>query len=254
METHIYLSVIPEALVISMLPPAQFGAYLATGTKKRTREQAIYFELADDFQSDYFDLEKAARQCRPHPDGRPKCTVYISIYRVLEHVPLSAIGNLWLATRDGRTLKLDQQKPPEQFAGRHHLYQELCPVHPMVVSTLAPVEFTKFITDPAVSVSVPKICFVELRLHNGGESVHHAAGCDLPYHGMEHLRDCLEELSTRKKVTKTVNRIQSEHVFFRCIQSGFFVGQGEKVLYWPFPSPEEMDRDHHQWWRSAALS
>jgi len=35
METHLYLLLFPESLVMSMLGPSEFGAYLATGTKKR---------------------------------------------------------------------------------------------------------------------------------------------------------------------------------------------------------------------------
>ncbi len=46
---YIYLSITPESLIGSMLPPDEFGAYLATGTKKRNKGQAIFFEL---------DLEK----------------------------------------------------------------------------------------------------------------------------------------------------------------------------------------------------
>jgi hypothetical protein len=29
METHLYLSLVPEALILSQLPPEKFGAYVA---------------------------------------------------------------------------------------------------------------------------------------------------------------------------------------------------------------------------------
>jgi hypothetical protein len=254
MDTYLYLSLIPESLVVSMLPPAEFGTYLATGTKKRAREQAVYFEIDNDFQSNDFDLAMARQSCVPHPDGQPKHSIYVSTYRVLEHIPLKAMGNLWLATRDGRTLQLEQQSVPEQFEGKYHLYQELCPVHPLIASVLDPVEFRKFITDPDVSVRLPKICFVELKLGGMAEDPASAGVEDLPYEHLEHVRDCLAELAAREKTTKTVNRIQPERIPFRCIESGFFVGDRDTVLFYPFPSAEEMDKQHHQWWRSAALS
>jgi len=254
MDAFLYLSLIPESLVVSMLPPAEFGTYLATGTKKRAREQAIYFEIEKDFQSDYFDLATAKQSCVPHPDGQPKHSIYVSTYRVLEHIPLEAMGSLWLATRDGRTLQLGQQSLPQQFEGKYHLYQELCPVHPLIASVLDPVKFCKFITNPNVSLYIPKICFVELELGGMAENPASARVEDLPYEHLDHVRDCLAELAAREKTTKTVNRIQPERTPFRCIKSGFFVGDGDTVLCYPFPSVEDMEKHHHDWWRSAALS
>jgi len=254
MEYYLYLSIIPEALVASMLPPAEFGTYLATGTKKRARQQAIYFEVKQSLESDYFDLTKARKLCVPHKDGQPKHSIYVSIYRVLERVPLEQIGSLWLTTRDGRTLELKQQKPPTEFKGNYHLYQELCPIHPMIASALDPVEFAKFITDPSVSISVPKICFAQMELAGLAENPRTGDAQNLPYEALGHLRDCLSELADRQKITKTVNRIQPEYIPFRCIKSGFFVGSRNNILYYPFPSADDINKYHHKWWRSASLS
>jgi hypothetical protein len=56
-----------------------------------------------------------------------------------------------------------------------------------------------------------------------------------------------------RKVTKTVNRINTEHLVYRCIRSGFYVGDHETMLHYPFPPVEELERLHHPWWRSAQL-
>jgi|GEM_PF-2724309 len=45
MSIQKYLLLTPESLVVSMLEPQSFGTYLATGTKKRAHEEAIYSEL-----------------------------------------------------------------------------------------------------------------------------------------------------------------------------------------------------------------
>jgi len=254
METYLYLLLFPESLVMSMLGPSEFGAYLATGTKKRAREQAIYFQLDDGFKSDYFDLEKARKSCVPHEDGRPKHSVYVSTYRVLENVPLNAIGDLWLVTRDGRGLALRQSEAPEEYEGQYHLYQELCPVHPLIASRLNPKDFNSFITDPNVTVSVPRICFVEMDLADLANEPSSGDTTNLPYNNLEHIRDCLIELATKNKMTKTVNRIQHEHIPYRCVKRGFFVGDKTGMLYYPFPSIEDMEKHHHYWWRSAELT
>jgi len=254
MDTHLYLLVFPESLVVSMLGPAEFGAYLATGTKKRAREQAMYFELDSGFESDYFDLEKAKKACVPHEDGRPKHSVYVSTYRVLEHVPLSAMGDLWLITRDGRSLALRQSQPPGQYEGQYHLYQELCPVHPLIASRMDAKDFCLSITNREVTVSVPRICFVELDLADLAHDPSTGDARNLPYSNVQHIRDCLVELATRDKTTKTVNRIQNEYIPYRCVKEGFFVGDQAGLLHYPFPSAEDMEKDHHYWWRSAELS
>ena len=253
MDTHLYLLLFPESLVMSMLGPVEFGAYLATGTKKRASEQAIYFELDGGFKSDYFNLEKASQSCVPHEDGRAKHSVYVSTYRVLEHVPLNAIGDLWLVTRDGRGLALQRSETPEEYEGQYHLYQELCPVHPLIASRMNARDFNHFITDPEVTVSVPRIFFVEMDLADLANDPLSGDSGNLPYSNIDHIRDCLVELATRDKMTKTINRIQHEHIPYRCVKRGFFVGDQTGMLYYPFPSLEQMQKHHHDWWRSAEL-
>ncbi len=249
---YIYLSLYPESLIASMLEPEQFGTYLATGTKKRTQGPAMFFDLRNDFTSKDFDLELAKKRCVPKPNGEPKHSVYLSIYRVLERVPLEAINNIWLTTRDGRVLKLEQTKQLQEFPGKYHLYQELSPVHPLVVSTLEPADFCRFITDPNRPTSVPKIAFVEMDLSELADNPDTGQAKNLPYYGMAHLRDCLMELKNNpEKKIKMVNRIQPEVFPYRCIQGGFFVGDQQGMLYYPFPSYEQLENEHYLWWRSA---
>ncbi|RLD09943.1 MAG: hypothetical protein DRI44_07290 [Chlamydiae bacterium] len=89
---------IPESLIMSMLPPVEFGQYLSVGTSKRTHSPAIYFDIKDDFENEYFDLINAAEQCVPHSDGMVKHSIYVSIYRVLEHISVEMINNLYVTT------------------------------------------------------------------------------------------------------------------------------------------------------------
>ena len=255
MAHYTYLSVTPESLVVSMLPPVEFGNYLAVGTKKRASEQAIFFQLKPDFKSDGFDMQKAVEKCVPHKDGQPKHSVYVSAYRVLERIPIEAFESLWLVTRDGLPFELKQGTLPTEFKKGGHLYQELCPFNPLIASLLDPVQFCKFITDPRVSISVPKICFIELQLGDIMANMDKDTIWNLPYQNVKHLRDCLLELTENpQKVTKTVDRIHSQRLPYRCIETGIFVGNHDKVLYYPFPSADEMETKHHQWWRSAQLS
>jgi hypothetical protein len=252
MSTHLYLSMVPEALIASMLTPEEFGVYYAVGTAKKSRGQAVFFEVDPGFRHDYFRIEEGIRRCVPHEDGSPKASIYISVYRVLEHVSLDVIRKLYLVTQDGRVLSLQSSAElPKETEGLH-LYQEIAPVHPLVVSTLGPAEFYKLIIkNPTSLLSLPAICFVELRLGELAQDPERGAVRDLPYSSIAHLRQCMVDLKTKNVHTKMVNRIQPASFLYRTIKSGVFVGNEERLLYFPLPSQEELRAKHYYWWRSA---
>ncbi len=192
-------------------------------------------------------------RCVPHPDGQPKHSVYLSVYRVLEHVPLSAIGNLYLATRDGRVLEIQPSKDLPAFPKTYRMYQELCPVAPRVASRLDPREFCLF-PDRFVkrSIHVPKIFFAQLSLGALADNPETGSVRDLPYPNIEHLRSCIAELkSDGHKGTKTVDRTAPTDFPYRMVQHGFFLGDSKGLLYYPMPSERELQTTHYVWWRSA---
>ena len=92
MDVHLYFSLLPEALIASNLPPEKFGQYYSTGSSYKSKGQSMFFEVDPNFRSDYFDIDSAVSRCTPKADGTPKHSVYISVYRVLEHLPISALG------------------------------------------------------------------------------------------------------------------------------------------------------------------
>lgn len=248
MGAYLYLSMIPESLVASMLPPDEFGRYLAVGTRKQSRGQAMFFHLKGEFASDYFDFSVVAKRCVAHADGRPKHSVYLAIYRVMEHVPLDAVGSLWLVTPEARVLQLHAAPMPPEFPGKYHLYQELCPVHPLIASSLAPEPFCRFITDPAQPISVPRICFAELELAELASDPKRGRAEDLPYPHLDHLRNCFVGLEEAPgKHTKTVDRIHPREFPYRSVKSGFFLGDRERILYYPVPSREDLAGKHYFW-------
>ena len=252
MKVNLYLSVIPEALIASHLPPLEFGNYYAVGSQKRSRGQAIFFEVDPSFHCDYLRLGEAEKRCVPHEDGSPRRSSYLSIYRALEHVPLSALGKLYLTTDDGRVLGLDPAPAAPSTTGGLHLYQEICPVTPRVASKLGPQEFAAYITDRGNPVSVEKIVFTELRLDGIAEDPEKGDASNLPYPNLDHLRDCFKELRNRyAKPTKVVARDTSASILYRTVQGGFYVADRTGLRYYPMPTREQLDNEYHVWWRSA---
>ncbi|MFC2137308.1 hypothetical protein ACFLTE_03960 [Bacteroidota bacterium] len=254
MDKYLYLSATPEALIASMLPPAEFGSYLAVGTKKRTRGQAIFFEIDLDAVTNNADLDYINKRCVSE-NNLPKRSVYISIYRVLENILLNSLKSLYLTTDDGKVLEL--KKSPfitdEEDFGLH-LYQELLPVTPRVASSLNPNEFMQYMTGQVQHIRLPKLFFVELNLNNLAEDPENGSTEDLPYSNIEHLRDCLAGLKNEpQKIKKTVIRFYQGDILYRTCKNGFFIGDEKQLLYYPFPSQEELKEKYYSWWKSASL-
>jgi hypothetical protein len=252
MQTYLYFSLTPEALIASMLPPEEFGNYFAVGTKKRTRGQAMFFEVDSTKLGNHFPIDEIEKRCVLHQDGTPKRSLYLSIYRVLEHIPLEALKDLYLVTDDGRVLALKQGEFQKEAEKQLHLYQELSPVNPRIASGYSPDEFMQHVTDTSQPVSVPKLVFVELQLNSLSEDPKNGKVNDLPYPNIDHLRDCLIGLQEKpSKATKTVIRTFQGELFFRTCKNGFFIGDKDNLLFYPFPSLEELKNKYYVWWRSA---
>lgn len=252
MTVHLYLSLIPEALIASMLPPDEFGTYYAVGSHKKLHGQAVFAELDPEFRAEYFKIEEGLKRCVPHADGRPKRSVYISTYRVLEHLPLEAIQKLYLVTAYGEILALDpSENIPTNGVGLH-MYQELAPVNPLVVSALGPADFFNFITqDPDSLIHLPAVAFVELRLGELAKNPEFGNLQDLPYTYISHLRECLLEVQQKTIQTKMVNRVQSPEFLYRTIESGLYIGNMGGLRFFPLPSRDELRGKYYRWWRSA---
>jgi hypothetical protein len=253
MDRFIYLTATPEALIASMLSPIEFGAYLSTGTKKKNRGQAIFFEVDLGQIEHLIDTDSMNRRCVPGPDGTPKRSVYLSVYRVLEMIPLSALKSLYLTTDHGQTLELNQASydTTKEIQGHLRLYQELCPVSPMIVSESTPSVFLKRLTDGSTPIVLPKLFFVDLKLGELATNPLKGSVENLPYANIGHLRDCIEILKgEHEKHMKTVLRVYNGSLLYRTIERGFYVGSKDEIIYYPYPSMEELENINYEFFRA----
>jgi hypothetical protein len=254
MTVHLYLSLIPEALIASMLSPEEFGVYYAVGSKKKSSGQAVFFEVNPDFRSKYFRVQEGLARCIAHDDGTPKSSIYISVYRVVEHVPISELGKLYLVTQDGRTLGLEHSEDFPTNEDGLHLYKEIAPVTPLVASRLTPMDFFDLIVrNPTSLVTLPAVAFTELRLGELATDPELGQVGDLPYSNMDHLREVLMDLKTKPIATKMVDRISPANFTYRTVKNGVFIGNERNLRYYPLPSNETLRVQHYRWWRSANM-
>ena len=253
MSKFIYLTATPEALIASMLPPVEFGAYLSTGTKKRNKGQAIFFEVDLGKIENLIDMESLNKRCVVKADGKPKSSVYLSVYRVLETVPLAALKSLYLTTDNGHTLELKKSSYDlsKEVKDKLYLFQELLPVSPLVASQLTPSAFLKRLTDGSIPIVLPKLFFVELKLGELAINPLKGSAEYLPYSNVGHLRDCLEILKGEyEKHMKTVQRVYSGSLLYRTIQSGFYIGAKDEIFFYPYPDMAELENINYEFFRA----
>ncbi len=253
MATFVYLTINPEALIASMLPPTDFGQYLSTGTKNRNRSEAIFFEIDPGNAGEIVDGSSIAKRCVMKPDGSPKSSVYLSVYRVLETVPLTAFKSLYLTTETGYTLEIKGKKyEPRSERKGFHLYQELCPVTPLIATDYSPSQFMLHLTDGSTPIVLPKLFFVELKL--GALALNPLTGSVeyLPYANVGHLRDCFEIIINEEdKHMKTVRRTFSGSILYRTIEGGFYLGSESETLYFPFPTMADLENSNYEFFRAV---
>ncbi len=255
MQLYLYLSLIPEALIFSQLPPDRFGKYLAIGDKKLTKGPAVFFEVDPALKSDALPLERARKKCEPHLDGSPRRSTYVSVYHALANIPTSALGDLHLATKDGVTLRIQRKDEGAPARKGLFLYQELCPVSPSVASPLGPAGFCKYVTNPESPAYLPRMVFCDQRLDGLSSDPENAPSNNLPYPNVNHLRECLTSLKVKSdKMTKIVHRDLNAALLFYMVDTGFYVGDQDSFHVYPMPSEETLEKDHYSWLSSAQSS
>lgn len=250
--THIYLSLIPEALILSQLPPDTFGRYLAVGNRRQVEGPAIFFELEETADLSEFRIDRARERCIAHPNGDPHRSTYVAVYNVIPRVPLDAIRRAYLTTASGITLPLEPGEWTPAAEDKFFMYQELGPVYPRAVSRLNPAEFCAHVTDPEALVTLPRLAFIDLKLGPFAADPMHSAEHGMPYPNLDHLRECLGTVATDEpRKTKIVNRGLQPDILFYMIRTGLFIGDHAAMRFFPMPSEEVLEKEHFLWWHSS---
>ncbi len=256
---HLYLILFPnEALVASELPPADFGQHYAIGSPRHFSGKVIFAEIDISFRHPYFKIDDYLAQTTSGKPGVPKKTKFIKSYRVLEHVDFQALRELYLVTVDGRVLPLQKGNP--DFGETSHtpgirIYQELCPLRPLVASNLAPAAFGRYMTTEAESKGAPKLFFTELTIDVAGllqqdEPLLHSP---LPNVHPAHLVASLKELAAKPdKRTKTISlKSIFDDVGYNRVGAGYWLVAGDEVVFYPMPAESEIEEKHYDWWKSV---
>lgn len=256
-EKHLYMIVFPiNALVASQLDPAQFGEHYIIGSARHFRGKVIFTEIDINYRNPHFKIDEFLAETVEHEDGSPKKTKFVKSYKVLEHIDLDAIKNLYLCTPNGKVLPIEPKEFNTQVpAGILRIYQEIKPVENLVASNLDQREFGKYITRESESKGAPKLFFTQIDFNiekfmerNKNSEMFQI---DLPNVNPYHFYDSIVELTQKPdKKTKTISLGSAlTDLSYRCLRHGFWFADGDKLKFYPMPTETELEDKYFYWWK-----
>lgn len=257
-QKHLYAIMYPnKSLVASQLEPNEFARYYSVGSNRYYSGKMLFLEVDLAYRHPYFRIDEFLAQTVEHPDGSPKHTKFISSYRVLEHLELSALGALYAVTTNGLALRMDKTADSEvPHPERVRIYQELNPVEMLVASTYGHRSFGRFMTSPENTKGAPRLFFTQLDLDVEAFlrewSRNPFMSAPLPGVHPQKLSETIKVLQGDPNPrTKSIG-IQSifGDVHYSKIKHGFWVAAGDESVFYPMPSEADLQAHHHAWWKA----
>lgn len=256
-QNRLYVILHPTtALIGSQYTAEQLARHYTVGPTRHYRGKVLFAEVDLGFREPYFRIDAALADLRPHEDGRPKATKFISTYRVLEHLDLAALKNLYLTSAEGHCLEIEAGPPPVGGREGESIYAEISPLRMLVLSKLDFVEFGTFITDPENSIGAPKFLYTQIELNIPEFMTEYEQNPFMqpPIANLHPavLRDAVKELRTvGYKSNKGLSlRSNLDNVSYKLISKGFMFASQRERRFYPFPSLAEIEKRNLKFWRS----
>jgi len=257
-QSHLYQILAPNpALVASQLEPDAFAKHYTAGSLRYYAGKVVFAEIDINYRHPYFKIDDALSVLKPHDDGRPKATRFISTYRVLEHIDLDAIQRVILSTPEGYTLEL-QSAPYDKTheEGFLRIYAEIAPLRMLVMSRMDFPAFGKYITDPEFPKGAPKQFYtqIELDITHFLEEFEARPAMHAPIPGLHpsNLRAAI--MALRADPDKPTKGLKLDSAFemipYRSIRHGFMFASQDKTRYFPIPSRAEIESSNYRFWRA----
>lgn len=242
-------------LVASQLSPEQFANHYQVGSTRYYEGKLIFAEIDTDFRHDFFDIEEGFAGLIPHEDGRPKATKFISSYRVLEHIDLDAVQNLYLVTPNGRLLELEQGTHNKHHQpGFIRTYAQICPTNILSMTKYNAKEYAQYITRPQYRKWVPKLFFtqIELTIDKFLRDFKEDPFLSPPFpfvHPVK-LRDSILELERTDKESKSVSlNCDMGKISYAKIRHGFWIASEKKSIFFPMPNGETIRKKNYHFYK-----
>ena len=257
-EPHLYMVCYPNAaLVLSQLEPEDFLFRHCYGSTSYHSGKLIFAEIDINYRHPYFKIDEALAGLKPHEDGSPKASKYISSYRILEHIEIDAVERLFLVNSDGTYYPLEPGVyEPDKDTDDLHVYAAITPLTMLTLSRFNMREFGQWFTGENKYLSVPRLLYLKLHLDIDRFLTTFEANpfAPPPIEGVHpsKLRDAILEL--RDRPDKTVKGLTLDTVFtkqsYLAIQNGVMLMDSEHEKFFPMPSLEEIEKNNLRFYKS----
>ncbi len=257
-ENHLYEILAPNpALVASQLSPEEFAKRYTSGSTRYYVGKLVFAEIDADFRNPYFNIEDTLAALKPHEDGSPKATRFISSYRVLEHIDFGAIRKLYLTLPEGYTIGLDEAPYDKMHQPGHlRIFAEITPLKMLMLSRCNFVEFGNYITAPNYSKSAPKQFYAQLELDIDEflNEFEERPTMQAPIPGLhpaklrEAIIDMRENVGKSARSMSLVNHFNE--ISYKLIRHGFMFASQDETKFFPMPSLAAIQAMNFRFWRA----
>ncbi len=257
-EKRLYAIFHPSpSLIGSQLNPQAFARHYLAGSVRHYTGKIIFAEIDANFRNAYFPIDEYLDQIVPHEDGRPKATKFISVYRVLEHLDLSAIKNLYLTSAEGAVLELEAGEDVHtRDSDILRIFAQINPTKMLVLTRMNFLEFGEDATSGLHAKSVPSLLYTQLAFDAEQflEDFEMNPMLALPITKLHpsKLRDAILELTTsRSKGSKGLMLNSSfDEIPYRMIRHGFMFARPGESKFFPMPDWREVEKTNYRFWRA----
>lgn len=254
---RLYMTLYPNnALIASQLTPEAFARHYTSGSSRHYNGKVIFAEINPDFRHDFFRIDQTLENLEPHEDGRPKATKFIASYRVLEHMPFSAILKLYLVSQEGYALGLEKgTHDAVHEQNKIRFYAEIAPMRMMALSKYEFPAFGRYITNPDLAKSAPAQFYTQLDvdLPEFVEEFERNPFRQSPVRNIHPstLRDGYYELLKYPDKQNKGVALDShlDEFTFKLIRHGFMFARQDEHLFFPMLSTDEIEKTNLKFWR-----
>ena len=260
-KTNLYLLLYPNySLIASQLEPNKFAQHYAQGSTGFFGGNFLFAEVDSNFRNEYFRIEKAYTSLKPHEDGRPKATKYISNYRTLEHMDFNALKNLYYCNALGNFIELECANNIPTFSpaddNELSIYLDINPTKMVVLSRHDFVDYGVFSTDPESFVSSPAILYTKVNFDIDDFLTQYQINPFLPLRipsiHPARMREGINEVrnSPAKKNKGLSQDCPFDKISYRNLLHGFMFMSTTQRRFYPLVPMEEVEKNFYNLWKS----
>ena len=257
-EKYLYLLLYPNhSLIASQLTAADFAKHYAQGSTSFLGSNFLFVEIDSSFRNPYFRIDKVFEEIKPHEDGTPKATKFISNYRTLEHIDFNYLKNVYFCNAMGDFVELVSGECDSTVRGDE--MRILLDMNPTKIVALTRHNFAEYgylSTDPESFVGVPTILYTQIDFDIDNFLIQFSENPFMPLRlpGVHpaRLRDSILELRQKpNKMNKGLSlNCPLDKISYKSLRRGFMFARREEKKFYPLLSIDDVEKNFYRFWKS----